>query len=194
MTRTNKKEHIKPVLKNLHWLPVKDRIDHKSLSWAYNCFSGTAPQYLQELIPRYEPPRSLRSSLLILAWLLQAFSNSALRLWNALPHALRESECSSAFRRKLEIHLFSNQWLHHDPSLRSFVCLCFSLFIIWQRDCPSMCHVHGCFMDVFSALQIDNHHHHHTRLVLSAKAVIITHICTNLLRAERMGIGWTRGR
>ena len=47
------REHIKLVLKNLHWLPVKDGIHHKILSLAYNCFGGTAHQYLQELIPRY---------------------------------------------------------------------------------------------------------------------------------------------
>ena len=58
-TLTKKTEHIKPVLKNLHWLPVKDRIDHKILSLVYNCFSDTAQQDLQEPISRYEPPPSL---------------------------------------------------------------------------------------------------------------------------------------
>ena len=43
--------------KNFHWLPVKDHIDHKILPVAYNCFSDTAPQYLQlykELINCYK--------------------------------------------------------------------------------------------------------------------------------------------
>ena len=56
VTLTKKREHIKPFLKNLHWLPVKYRIDRKILSLAYNCFRGTALQHLQELIPRYLPP------------------------------------------------------------------------------------------------------------------------------------------
>ena len=43
VTLTKKREHIRPVLKDLHWLPVKDRTDHKILSLAYNCSSGTAP-------------------------------------------------------------------------------------------------------------------------------------------------------
>ena len=38
------------------------------------------------------------------------------------------------------------------------VCVCVLLFIIWQRDCPSMYHKHGFSMDVWSALQTDNHH------------------------------------
>ena len=40
------------------------------------------------------------------------------RVWNALTQVLRESESSSAFRRKLDTHLFSDQRLHHHPSLR----------------------------------------------------------------------------
>ena len=65
----------------------------------------------------------------------RTFSNSAPRLWNAPPQALRESESSSAFRRNLKIHLFSNQW----AITYLFLCLWISLFITRQRDCPSMC-------------------------------------------------------
>ena len=46
----------------LHWLPLKEPMDHKTLSLAYNCFSSTAPQYLPELISCHEPPWSLQSS------------------------------------------------------------------------------------------------------------------------------------
>ena len=121
VTLTNKREHIKPVLENLYWLPVKDRINHKILSLPYSCFRGTVPQYLQELIPCYLEPQSLRAS-----------SQSRLRIlnvdeghtqkqfgfralfnqppdWNALLKMLRESESSSAFCRKLKTHFFSNQ-------------------------------------------------------------------------------------
>ena len=41
---------------------LKDCIDYKILSLVYDCFSGTALQYLQELIPPYKPPLSLWSS------------------------------------------------------------------------------------------------------------------------------------
>ena len=60
--RTRKREHITPVLNELHWLPVRKRIDHKIMSLAYRCYEGTAPEYLQELIPRYIPARSLLST------------------------------------------------------------------------------------------------------------------------------------
>ena len=38
------------------------RIDYKILSLLYSCMNGTAPRYLQELIPRYLPVCHLRSS------------------------------------------------------------------------------------------------------------------------------------
>ena len=31
ITRTSKRDHIKPVLKQLHWLPVKQQIEYKVL-------------------------------------------------------------------------------------------------------------------------------------------------------------------
>ena len=60
---TRKREHITPVLKELHWLPVKQRIDHNITPLAYKCYEGTAPEYLQELILRYvHAPTLLPSS------------------------------------------------------------------------------------------------------------------------------------
>ena len=98
VTRTRKREHITPVLKELHWLPVRKRIDHKIMSLAYKGYKGTEPEYLQKLIPRYIPARFLRSSsqprLRIPSATekhtkkqlgFRAFSNSAPALWNALP-------------------------------------------------------------------------------------------------------------
>ena len=61
-TRTRNREHITPVLHELHWLPVRKRIDHKIMSLAYKGYKGTEPEYLQKLIPRYIPARFLRSS------------------------------------------------------------------------------------------------------------------------------------
>ena len=56
-------KHISPVLKELHWLPVRQWIDHKIVSLVYKCYKGTAPEYLQEHIPRYVPAWPLHSSL-----------------------------------------------------------------------------------------------------------------------------------
>ena len=62
VTRTKKFESISPILRALHWLPIRSRIAFKILLLTYKCFHETAPSYLSELLVRYEPGRSLRSS------------------------------------------------------------------------------------------------------------------------------------
>ena len=61
LTRTKKCEHISPVLKTLHWLPIKFRIDYKILLLTYKALKGLAPVYLSELLIPYSPPRLLCS-------------------------------------------------------------------------------------------------------------------------------------
>ena len=46
VTRTPLREHITPVLKQLHWLPVECRITYKLMVLVYKCVNGTAPAYL----------------------------------------------------------------------------------------------------------------------------------------------------
>ncbi len=60
ITNTQKYNHITPVLKHLHWLPVKQRIVFKILLIAYKALNGLAPEYIRELITPKEPTRRLR--------------------------------------------------------------------------------------------------------------------------------------
>ncbi|PIK56827.1 hypothetical protein BSL78_06229 [Apostichopus japonicus] len=62
ITRTKRSEHITPILRNLHWLPVKQRINFKILLLTFKCIHGLAPVYLQNLIRDYTPRCCLRSS------------------------------------------------------------------------------------------------------------------------------------
>ena len=50
ITRTNKHDHITPVLKELHWLPVESRIAFKMLVMTFKCMNDLAPSYLTELV------------------------------------------------------------------------------------------------------------------------------------------------
>ena len=46
----------------LHWLPIKARVDFKILTLIHKCLSGSAPEYLQNLITPYKSGRpGLRS-------------------------------------------------------------------------------------------------------------------------------------
>ena len=55
ITLTKKYDHFTPVLKELHWLPVRKRIEFKILLLAYKCLHGTAPSYLREMLNRVCP-------------------------------------------------------------------------------------------------------------------------------------------
>ena len=59
---SSKRSHITPILKTLHWLPVKERIIFKILLFVYYIVNGTAPDYNKSLLRLYQPTRTLRSS------------------------------------------------------------------------------------------------------------------------------------
>ena len=54
--KAKKSDHIHSILETLHWLPVTHRIQYKMSTI---CFSGTAPQYLSDLLQPYTPARQL---------------------------------------------------------------------------------------------------------------------------------------
>uniref|UniRef100_A0A8C4RJ50 Reverse transcriptase domain-containing protein n=1 Tax=Erpetoichthys calabaricus TaxID=27687 RepID=A0A8C4RJ50_ERPCA len=116
ITRTRKYEHITPVLKSLHWLPVKFRADFKILLLTYKSLNGRGPAYLSELIMTYKPERTLRSQdagLLMIPRINKitvggrAFSYRAPKLWNGLPATIRDASSVSAFKSRLKTHYFS---------------------------------------------------------------------------------------
>ena len=60
---SSKHSHITPILQNLHWLPVKERIIFKILLLVHQIMNKTAPEYnLQSSVYLYQPTRTLRSS------------------------------------------------------------------------------------------------------------------------------------
>ena len=61
LTFSRKSCHITPILKELHWLPVNQRIVFKLLMIVYKCIDNIAPSYLSELLSQYSPTRTLRS-------------------------------------------------------------------------------------------------------------------------------------
>ncbi len=52
---------LPPILRSLHWLPIKLHISYKILLLAYKALNGLAPAYLTSLLPCYNPIRSIRS-------------------------------------------------------------------------------------------------------------------------------------
>ena len=55
LTKTRKYDHITPVLKDLHWLPVRERIQYKILLLTWKSLHDVAPPYLKDLLIPYTP-------------------------------------------------------------------------------------------------------------------------------------------
>lgn len=60
--RAKYRDHMRPVLYDLHWLPIEQRIVYKVLLIAFKVLHDLAPSYLKDLLSKYQPSRSLRSS------------------------------------------------------------------------------------------------------------------------------------
>ena len=114
LTRTKRSEHITPVLKSLHWLPVSYRIDFKVLLLVYKSLNGLGPEYMNDIL-EYKPSRALRSidSGQIVKPIVQtnhggaAFSCYAAQNWNKLPAELKSATTVNIFESRLKTLLFS---------------------------------------------------------------------------------------
>ena len=119
VTRTRIRDHITPVVINLIWLPVEQRIQYKLLIQVYKALNGLAPEYISDLVQAYVPTRTLRSAgahLLLepkttTRWGARAFSNSAPVLWNTLPTTLKAAASLASFKIGLKTYLFKAAFL-----------------------------------------------------------------------------------
>ena len=128
VTNTSKFEHITPILKKLHWLPIKQRIDYKLCLLTYKTLQIQQPTYLYNSLsfPSHSlSTRSSDSSVLSIPYVQtslgkRAFSVIAPRLWNSFPPDSRNSLSVSTFRSKLKTHLFKLAFpLEFSPILSS---------------------------------------------------------------------------
>ena len=116
VTSKKKYDHATPLLKDLHWLPVSERIIYKILVLTFKCMRGLSPVYMSTLLEEHKPARTTRSvSTHLLAQPKtklktagdRCFSSAAPKLWNGLPLGLRNSASVEVFKRHLKTHLFA---------------------------------------------------------------------------------------
>ena len=109
-------DHITPVLKELHWLPIKHRIDFKLATIVYKVKQTQEPSYLAELLIGHKSNRNLRSNdryqlerpitRTVLA--TRAFSVAAPNIWNCLPNIIKTQDTIKKFKSKLKTHHFKS--------------------------------------------------------------------------------------
>ena len=61
-TLTRRQEHIIPILRSFHWLPVHCRIVFKILLLTYEVLNGLASDYIKDLLKYNDSRRTLRPS------------------------------------------------------------------------------------------------------------------------------------
>ena len=113
--KKRKRDHITPLLRELHWLPVKARCEYKIAVLAYRYFDGTLAPSLATTLSQPTRNRVTRSTYNRILFQpkfklksagARAFSVSAPKVWNSLPISLRESTSIDSFKSKLKSHLF----------------------------------------------------------------------------------------
>ena len=114
VTDTRKREHVTPILKELHWLPVRCRVDFKILLLTHKALHGKAPTYLSDMLTFKEGRQSRSTKLNLLAvprtkcvtFGDRAFSVYAPTQWNKLPLDIWSIDCVETFKSAVKTYLF----------------------------------------------------------------------------------------
>jgi len=102
------------LLKQLHWLPVRQRIDYKLAVLTYKIRSTSTPSYLSRHIRLRGSARHLRSSAALLLhkpttrtrFADCAFRCTAPTVWNSLAIDVTSSCSLTVFKSRLKTHIF----------------------------------------------------------------------------------------
>ena len=108
-----------PVLYELHWLPIRRRIEYKILMLTFKCVPhGIAPVYLMDLVHKrgnkgtraddknhLQVPKVKKST-----FGGRSFSFVSASLWNQLPDDLRFETNIESFKKQLKTYLFQQSY------------------------------------------------------------------------------------
>jgi len=115
--------HVTPLIYELHWLPIRYRIEFNILLITFKILNFLAPTYLSSLISLRLPSKyNLRNSSdkLLLNYPCikskatlgdHSFTCAAPKLWYALQFDIRSTSTVSTFKTKLKTHLFHHAFL-----------------------------------------------------------------------------------
>ena len=126
-TRSPRRNHITPVLRELHWLRISDRIIFKILILTHKAFHAAAPVYLCELITKHEQAtvRTRRAQDCFLlaispisktcaaSFFERSFLYAAPTLWNKLSIDMRMLEFNQ-FKSRVKTELYLKYFEHNN--------------------------------------------------------------------------------
>jgi len=116
LTNTQRRDHVTPVLRQLHWLPVQRRVEFKIACMAHQSLTSTAPTYLSadiQLVSEHGRRHLRSSSYRTLAVPRtrttlgdRSFAVAGPRVRNSLPATIRQITSYGQFRQQLKTQLF----------------------------------------------------------------------------------------
>ena len=104
-----KYDHVGNTLKDLHWLPVKQRIKYKILLLVFKCLNSMGPQYLSTNLNYANiigQNVQLQEPMMNSVYGDRAFVMAGPKLWNMLPNNVKQCSCIVSFKTALKTHLF----------------------------------------------------------------------------------------
>jgi len=159
ITGTRKFDHITPVLCDLYWLPVRQRISFKLAMMVYKCLHGLAPSYLADIctpvssvVGRWQLRSANSGTLVVLGTRTTIGQRNFVvfgpATWNRLPVELQTSSLSiDTFAKKLKSHLFSCKHLWRLLFIRRYT----NRHIHWLTDW----YIHACTVDNYPRLCLE---------------------------------------
>jgi len=115
------RDHITPAMKDLHWLPINQRITYKLCLMMHFIHTQQYPDYMRDLVSM-TATTATRTGLRSASGLSyckprirtkfgeRAFSYSGPAAWNLLPLHLQTTTDTNTFRRLLKTHLFTTAY------------------------------------------------------------------------------------
>ena len=117
-------DHVTPILRDqLHWLPIRQRIDFKIATLVYKSLNHLAPEYLLDMLHLASDDTGLcrnrsaaNGQLIPVQWKTANFGKrnfyySAPCVWNNIPVEIRQQRTLTAFKSKLKTFLFQKAYL-----------------------------------------------------------------------------------
>jgi len=154
----SKYDHVTPLLQELHWLRIEQRIEFKLSVLVFRCLNGLAPSYLSrdllrvsDLAARQRLRSSSTSTLVVPPTRLstvgdRTFPVAVARTWNSLSRSLTSLSSLVSFRRQLKTELFIRIFPDLDSSAYDH---------IWQILCSHFAS-HSRFVTVFSVCKVSS--------------------------------------
>ena len=113
ITRQSRRDSTMTLLRELHWLPVRQRVSYKIAELTFKALHvDLSPTYLQQCVQVYTPARSLRSASSYTFVQNKSrtaagdctFVHAAATVWNALPVSVTSKGSLLSFKAALKTH------------------------------------------------------------------------------------------